>query len=850
MLDRVALDSMPLDRMSLAVREVGGFLDLACALDDEGAVHAAIRQRVGDLLANMSPDDQAWVLALLHEMPAALRGGYNATPAIATVMQRLAGTEAAAALNAGPRRYVMSRHGGRTMTWVPSVLVGFALTDATAHWKPGHPTGAQAALLGAVGSADLIQQRAGGLLAAAQYAWRAGTYDADWELAVDRIAAHARRSVFSWGPNDLALIAALTAVDRIAGSPWLGPLKPQLTAAQFESSDWAMLLAAMAASDGASKPGKGIAAKWAGSLAAIGTDVFRERVMGWLAQHPLDPQSPDPDADALKQLIWLVGTTGESAAAPLGRFAQRCFVKVPNIGARSVKLGNAALAALGLVEPPTAGAAELDRLRQRVKYPSALKQIEAALALAAKRAGMTAEDLAELAVPEFDLGADGRVHAMTDAGGVTLALTEGRRVMLTWHGAVAHDAGGKELAAPPVALKQADPALVKDFTERRRALEAMLAGQIARIEGFYHQDRSWDGTAWTARYVRHGLLGPLSRRLIWQVARDDGSTASVLPTQAGLVDAAGDAVHLGATDRVRLWHPIDAGVDQVLAWRAAIVARGIVQPFKQAHREIYRLTDAERATGTYSNRFAGHILRQHQMLELAKARGWTGTLQGGFDNANDPAKDFKAHGMRVEYAVAPILGRDDDMSHTGIALRVATDRVMFRELAAGGRLVALTSVPPVVLSEALRDVDLFVGVASLGADPAWTDGGPAGRFGDYWRSFAQAELEESGKMRHATLAALLPRLNIAAQCVLEARHLVVRGRRNTYRIHIGSGSVFFEPAGQYLCIVPDRRGRDGEVPLPFEGDAMLSLIISKATMLVRDDLIKDTSILSQLGRWP
>ena len=54
----------------------------------------------------------------------------------------------------------------------------------------------------------------------------------------------------------------------------------------------------------------------------------------------------------------------------------------------------------------------------------------------------------------------------------------------------------------------------------------------------------------------------------------------------------------------------------MLGWRNRLSALGIVQPFKQAHREVYYVTDAERATGVYSNRFAGHILRQHQMIGL------------------------------------------------------------------------------------------------------------------------------------------------------------------------------------------------------------------------------------------
>lgn len=46
-----------------------------------------------------------------------------------------------------------------------------------------------------------------------------------------------------------------------------------------------------------------------------------------------------------------------------------------------------------------------------------------------------------------------------------------------------------------------------------------------------------------------------------------------------------------------------------------------------AHREIYVLTDAERTTRVYSNRFAAHIVRQHQFNALCAARGWKNQLR-------------------------------------------------------------------------------------------------------------------------------------------------------------------------------------------------------------------------------
>jgi hypothetical protein len=54
---------------------------------------------------------------------------------------------------------------------------------------------------------------------------------------------------------------------------------------------------------------------------------------------------------------------------------------------------------------------------------------------------------------------------------------------------------------------------------------------------------------------------------------------------------------------------------------------------------------------------------------------------------------------------------------------------------------------------------------------------------------------------------------------------------------------------RYLCIVPKGNSEDGlNAHLPFEGDRMLSIILSKAVMLAADDKIKDASILSQLKR--
>jgi len=213
-----------------------------------------------------------------------------------------------------------------------------------------------------------------------------------------------------------------------------------------------------------------------------------------------------------------------------------------------------------------------------------------------------------------------------------------------------------------------------------------------------------------------------------------------------------------------------------------------------------------------------------------------------------------------------------DTNDSGVFLRLATDQVRFYAMeaaenlahAAGGGYgsrawgprtepinepLPLEIIPPLVFSEIMRDVDLFVGVSSIGNDPTWQDGGPAGRFRDYWQSYSFGELSGTAATRKQVLERLVPRLKIAERCSFTDRFLVVRGDLRTYKIHLGSGNILMEPNDQYLCIVPDskRQEKPEDLFLPFDGDSMLSIIVSKALLLADDGKIQDPTITRQIA---
>ncbi|MBI2390706.1 MAG: DUF4132 domain-containing protein [Deltaproteobacteria bacterium] len=543
----------------------------------------------------------------------------------------------------------------------------------------------------------------------------------------------------------------------------------------------------------------------------------------------------------LRGLVWSCATLSSPAVAALvGDLAVVCFAKIPNFGAVSPKVGNGCVFTLGAC-PGLTGVAQLARLKTRVKYAVANRLIEKAFDAAAKRTGFGRAELEDLSVPTFGLTGPGAGDFDVGEWSARITIGGDDTVSLTWR-----SPAGKEQAGVPAEVSRDHAATVKDLKKRVKDIGGMLTAQRLRLEGLLG-GRAFALADFRSRILDHPLLAPIARRLVVEIRSGDRVTLAIWG-DGDLVDVAGRAVaDLSDDARVQLWHPIGSDVATVRAWRDVLYDRGITQPFKQAHREIYVLTDAERSTDTYSNRFAAHILRQHVLAALCRDRGWTYKLQGGFDGYNEPSRTIEGTELSAAFSVNPPEHAEAETSGAGIYLHVLSDHVRFYR---GGReAVPLAEVPPLVFSETMRDIDLFVALASVGNDPDWVDRGN-GQLGEYWQGFAFGELSATARTRHEVLERLLPRLKIADRCRLMDRFLVVRGDLRVYKIHLGSANILMEPNDQYLCIVPGRSsGSKGPgLRLPFEGDSTLSLILSKAILLAADTKIADPSIVGQIGR--
>lgn len=548
-------------------------------------------------------------------------------------------------------------------------------------------------------------------------------------------------------------------------------------------------------------------------------------------------------------VLWLAHLIGPRAVPALLDYAQNAYKKIPGIGMANEKLGNAAALSLSLM-PDEEAAAALMRLQRKVTFSSAKKRVGKLLDEAAERAGVSRDTLEELSVQDHAL-ADGQRRVPMNSGAAVLTA-EGLKIALAWE-----DAGGTCRKAPPKSLKDADPAGIKTARALVKEIEADLATWKDRLDSSYLRDVSWAYDVWRQRYADHGTLSLLARRLIWTV-KTEGSIETVVPTAEGCVTASGTPVSFKDSDRVQLWHPLDATAEEVRAWRMALMQAGIVQPFRQAWRETFVLTEAERETGTYSNRFAGHVLRQHQMMALGQANGWQSTHRTGFDTPDDEPSHIRlpAFGLQAEYWTEAA-GMDGPTTNGGSYLYISTDRVAFHRLVPKARFgrgekVALADVPARVFSEIMRHCDLFTSVTSICLDPEWQDRGQDAEHPSawqqgadrYWTAGHRKPLEGSAATRRDMLELLLPRLKQSKALSLSGSYLRVQGKLNAYIIHIGSAGVLIEDTLRHVCIVP--RGKGKAVTLPFDGDSTLSLILSKAVLLCEDHKITDEVIVKQI----
>lgn len=316
------------------------------------------------------------------------------------------------------------------------------------------------------------------------------------------------------------------------------------------------------------------------------------------------------------------------------------------------------------------------------------------------------------------------------------------------------------------------------------------------------------------------LRAMLSRLVTTGTALPPAELARLRATPAGAAllpllvwqDAGG---RFGPLDEVDVTGPVTAAHPAALAaagllggWQAEAARRRWCQPVPQLFREWYAPTPQEAAG--QATRLTGRVIAGGAAARELAGRGWT--LHDGarpYATKQVGARTAVLHGVTTGY-----WGAGD----------VGFTRLEFRD---GDGTVPAAGVPPVVFSEAMRDLDLA----------AW-----AGRrsVGDYATGRARAR----GELLTAVLAGAA-----ADRITRDGDTVVVDGSRAVYRVHLGTDAV---TVGERRppCDLP---WSFGETPHPAlfrtvdDRDHATMRLLTRVLLLAEDEKITDGSTLEKLG---
>lgn len=368
---------------------------------------------------------------------------------------------------------------------------------------------------------------------------------------------------------------------------------------------------------------------------------------------------------------------------------------------------------------------------------------------------------------------------------------------------------GKQLKSVPTRFKK------HEYVEALKETRSELTGQYrrARVE----LERSMEaGSSFTLQEIRslsrNPVLAPLLRTLVLR----SGTALGYFKPDAGTLAAPSgeEAVIAAEGELLYIAHPLDLyNSGQWSAYQKDLFDRQIRQPFKQVFRELYLPNADELASGTVSQRYAGHQVQPRKTVALLRERQWTVSYEEGLQ------KVYYAANLIVRlYAMADWFSPADTEAPTLESVEFF-DRKTYKN-------VPLDQVPPLIFSEVMRDVDLVVSVAHVGGvDP-------------------EASLT-TVEMRRVIVNESLRLLKIG-NVRLDGNYARIDGKLGEYAVHLGSGQVYKQASGA-LHIIPVHSQHRGRLFLPFlDEDPRTAEILSKIVLLAEDTKIKDPSILSQL----
>ena len=388
----------------------------------------------------------------------------------------------------------------------------------------------------------------------------------------------------------------------------------------------------------------------------------------------------------LKAFIWCCAIPENKTLMDLlEAYAPWAYKKKGDAGPLSAKTGTACIYAFTCL-PFREALSRTAHLRNLVKHTATLKSIDRILQGLAQKHSVALHELEEYMVPDFGLDQHGRLRIPVGELTGVYTLPESGKSALSW------EKDGKTFGTGPATQSTA----LKEFKRLAKEIDEALSANCMRLERSFLRQHPWQYAHWKAFYLEHPLMRTLVRRLIWKF-HTDGQDFIGYCLEGHIIDHHGKPLTITDDTLVSLWHPMNEAVKTVKAWRVFLSQHHVDQPFEQVNREVYMPNREELADCFYSSRFACHVLNRQQFKQAITKRGWTLRQKAEHNWSYVPHITLADWDIRVNFFADT---KEED--------RVVTDMLNFYK---EGEPLPLSDVPPVIFSEMMRDISLFVATA-------------------------------------------------------------------------------------------------------------------------------------------
>jgi hypothetical protein len=471
------------------------------------------------------------------------------------------------------------------------------------------------------------------------------------------------------------------------------------------------------------------------------------------------------------------------------------------------------------VQNNSQGISKLVALRRKVNNKTSQKRIDKAIANIGRKRNLSSEQLIEETIPTHDVNQNGLLRKRLSKGEAVVTMDGLSTPKITFMSAT-----GKLFKTLPKDIDEGDLSITKELRKTVKQIASTLVSTRHTIEGFYRSGYKVDFDRWVKFYAQHPLVNRVVTGSLWVLSsRDTVITGLFQSNQFIDVNERPISIESGI-ETVSLWHPALANPAEIAAWKSIISKCKFIQPFKQVYRETYSKTDIpEKNTDRYEG-FNGHIINKDKLYALAKSRDWSTTDLYKQGDIRIVIKFFRPN---IE---AALNFRDIDLNQLSAHYGDLHARITSVTFSSSKAPLPIENIDPIVLSEILRDIDLFISTTSIGNDAAWFDS-QLQEARKYVHKYTEIDLSGVAKTRAEILKNII--LSLGKNNIrIERNFVCIDKPEGGYKIHLNSGNAFsLETNSLYPIDKKPKKISLKNTFIPIDGDTLIEEIIFKSMYL-------------------